>query len=85
MNPNVVINKVKRLEKYSRMLDPTNNKTAGKVKAWDNVISPLAKGLFFVLSMFLSVSRSNIWFNAADDAAKKANPSKLPSPEKIFE
>ena len=45
------------------------------------VMFPDAKGLFFVLCIFLSVSLSKIWFKAADEAAKNANPSKLARPE----
>ena len=61
--------------------EPRNKSIDVKIKAFNKVMFPDAKGLFFVLCIFLSVSLSKIWFKAADEAARNANPSKLARPE----
>ena len=79
------MSKVSKLEKYNNKLDPTNKSKAVKDRACNKVSSPEAKGLFFVLSIFLSDSLSKIWFKAAEAAANKAKPRRLAKPLKIFE
>ena len=81
MKPKVVISNVKILEKESIRDEPRNKSIDVKIKAFNKVMFPDAKGLFFVLCIFLSVSLSKIWFKDADEAARNAYPSKLERPE----